>query len=232
MTQLYQNPDQSEELKKKKNPPPPPLPPGGGGFAREAGREVVAAVLRLRHSCLRGPRPHAEPRRSAAADWAARPAAQPIRCLGSGAIHESGRGEEAWGAGAPGYLWASRSLLRRPLFRRSCSFVLALPLPAPARPLQATPRLGAEEQDRLSGSASRAGPGSQTLPPSVNCGHEVIFFLPLLIEIICFQFPDKFIEFPLRLGPLGCTVCLCSCSLDPHNFAFLDLHGLQFPEPQ
>lgn len=108
--------------------------------------------------------------------------------------------------------------------------VLAFPGPARRGPLVGETRLEAQKQASLFGSASRAGPGSQTLPPSVNCGHEVIFF-PLLIEIICFQFPDKFIEFPLRLGPLGCTVWSRNCGPDPHSF-ILDLHGLRFPETQ
>lgn len=48
--------------------------------------------------------------------------------------------------------------------------------PYSAGPSQGSPGLEAEEQARLSGSASRAGPGSHTLPASVNCSHEVIFF--------------------------------------------------------
>lgn len=53
----------------------------------------------------RGPRPHAEPRSSAAADWASRPAAQPIRCLGRWAIHQSRaerKPERKLGAGSAG----------------------------------------------------------------------------------------------------------------------------------
>lgn len=141
------------------------------------------------------------------------------------AIHESSCGEEA-GAGKSRVICVPRG---PPLGHQA--FRPGPPRAGKARaPRRGDPTRGSETA-RLFGSASRAGPGSQTLPPSVNCGHEVIFF-PLLIEIICFQFPDKFIEFPLRLGPLGCTVWSWNCGPDPHSFIFLDLHGLQFPETQ
>lgn len=108
---------------------------------------------------------------------------------------------------------------------------LVLPQPSPHSwaphswgPSQERARLEAEEQASFLDAPPRAEPGSQTLPPSINCGHEVIFF-PLLIKIICFQFPDKFIEFPLSLGPLGCTVWIYSCGPDLHCFIFLGSHG-------
>ena len=216
MTQLYQNLERSKELKKKKKNHLLLTPLGEGSPQGRRGRAI--------HSC-EGPRPHAESRRSAAADWASPPAVQPIRCLGSWPFMKA-VAERKLGRGSP---WLS-VCLAVPHYSTGPS-VLALPGPARRGPLVGETQLEAQKQARLFGSASRAGPGSQTLPPSVNCGHEVIFF-PLLIEIICFQFPDKFIEFPLRLGPLGCTGWSWNCGPDPQSFIFLDLHGLRFPETQ
>lgn len=117
-------------------------------------------------------------------------------------------GERKLGAGEQGSARLSLSGLGQ----------LALPQPSPHSwgPSQRRARPEAEEQASFLDAPPRAEPGSQTLPPSINCGHEVIFF-PLLIKIICFRFPDKFIEFPLSLGPLGCTVWIYSCGPDPHG---------------
>lgn len=225
MTQLYQNPERSEELKKKKILSSSSSPPWGRGLrqgGREGGGGRAAEAAPFMPAGTEAPR---------GAQALCRPLIGPRgRRLSQSAVWEAGPFMKAAAERKLG--GRVRRVISGP--RGPCSghrsSVLALPLPAPAGLWQARPGLGAEEQVGLSGSASRAEPGSQTLPPSVNCGHEVVF-LPLLIEIICFQFPDKFIEFPLRLGPLGCRVWICSCGPDPHNFVFLELPGLEVPEP-
>lgn len=80
------------EIKKKKKKSLPFLRLGEG--ARQGGRRPGPHAELEPEPGARARRP---PARSAAADWALRPEAQPIRCLGSWAIHESGGGEEAGG---------------------------------------------------------------------------------------------------------------------------------------
>lgn len=185
MTQLHPNLERSEELKKKKKSPP--LPPEEGA---PQGRWWLQAAEAA-------PFMTAETEaRSLGADWALQ------RQLSQSDVWEAGPfmkavAERKLGAG-------ERRVITVPVRAADSPSRLSRG-PSQEGPSQGRLGLEAEGQAPLSGSASRAGPGSQTLPPSVNWSPEVIFF-PLLIEIICFQFPDKFIEFLLRLGPLSCTI--------------------------
>lgn len=141
--------------------PPPPL-----GEGAPQGRRWLQAAEATPFMAV-GPRPHAEPR----APW---PLIGPCsRLLNQSDVWEAGPfmkavAERKLGAG-------ERRVITVPI--RAASLP-SWPFrgPSSAGPSQGSPGLEAEEQARLSGSASRAGPGSHTLPPSVNCSHEVIFF--------------------------------------------------------
>jgi hypothetical protein len=113
----------------KKTPTPPP--PLGGPCSR--GRQPGCANHSYETQAPRGDE------RAAAADWISRPEAQPIRCLGSRAIHESAERKRGGG---------ERGVIAEPRGPRQGHQPSVL---AVARPSQGTPEPGSAGQAGLSG---------------------------------------------------------------------------------
>lgn len=127
------------------------------------------------HSCRTAQAPRGD-QAAADDDWASKPAARPIRCLGSETIHERAARRRVWAApGCGRFLW-SHTLPPGPSALAWCR----------ASPSQERPQ--PEAAEHAGPFESLPGQGRAAEPSASGAVAMKSFFL--LIGVMCFQFPS------------------------------------------